>query len=91
MAIDLTPETETRIRTWLERGRYADPNDVIADALEALNTQYQADLERLRALVLEGRNSPIAGELDDAMWDRIAQEADEADRLGLPISDVVQP
>jgi putative addiction module CopG family antidote len=91
MSVTLTPEVEARIRPWLETGRFADADAVVLKALEALEAQEDAKLLKLRELVLAGHNSGIAGELNEEFWEQLEREADEADRLGLPIRDEVQP
>ncbi|HEY7035647.1 MAG TPA: type II toxin-antitoxin system ParD family antitoxin [Thermomicrobiales bacterium] len=91
MSVTLTPRTEAEIRRWLETGRYADADAVVHTALAALEAQEQEKHQRLRALVLAGHNSGPGEESTDELWEEIAREADEADRLGLPIRREVQP
>ncbi len=91
MSVTLTPRLEERIRHWIENGRYPDAEAVIDKALEALEDQEQAQFVRLRELVLAGFASGDGGEFTPETWEEIAREADEADRLGLPIRREVQP
>lgn len=91
MTVTLTPELEERIRHWIETGRYPDAGAVIDKALQALEDQEHARFLRLRELVLAGHNSGPGEELTDELWDRLEREADEADRLGVPIRREVQP
>ena len=89
MTIVLTPEVEAQIRDRIERGHYPDADTVIVKALAALDAQEQARFLKTRELVLAGLNSGPGVELTDAVWAEIEREADEADRLGLPIRDEV--
>ena len=91
MSVTLTPKVEAQIRHWIENGRYPDADSVVARALEALEAQEQARFHKLRELVLAGHNSGPGEELSDELWEEISREADEADRLGLPIRREVQP
>jgi putative addiction module CopG family antidote len=88
MSVTLTPQAEHRIRDLVERGVYPDAAAVIDEALDALE---QARLDKLRELVLAGFASGDGGEFTPETWAEIAREADEADRLGLPIRREVQP
>jgi putative addiction module CopG family antidote len=87
----MRPETEAEIRRLVESGLYPDAASVIESALQELNEQYEANLANLRELVRAGFESGDGGELTDEFWDEIAREADEADRLGLPIRREVRP
>ena len=91
MSITLTPEVEAQIRDRIESGQYQDAEAVIVKALAALKAQEQARFLKTRELVLAGHNSGPGVELTDEVWAEIEREADEADRLGLPIRDEVQP
>lgn len=91
MSMTLTPEVEAQIRHWIDGERYPNADAVVLKALQALAAQEQARLLRVRELVLAGHNSAPGEELTDQLWEEIAREADEADRLGLPIRDEVQP
>ena len=91
MSVTLTPQVEDRIRHWIERGPYPDADTVILKALEALEAQERARFLKTRELVLAGLNSGAGVELTPELWAEIEREADEADRLGLPIRDEVQP
>jgi putative addiction module CopG family antidote len=91
MSLTLTPEVEEQIRHWIETGRYPDADAVVLQALQALEVQEQARFLKTRELVLAGLNRREGVELTPEVWEEIAREADEADRLGLPIRDEVQP
>ena len=88
MSVTVTPEAESRIRDLVESGHYPNAAAVIDKALDALE---QTRLDRLRELVLAGFASGDGGEFTPETWAEIAREADEADRLGLPIRREVQP
>lgn len=89
MMIAVTPETEKEIEEWIAGGHFRDADHVISEALQALRDREHAKFLRTRELILAGRDSGIAGELTDEFWEEIAREAEEADRLGLPIPDEV--
>jgi putative addiction module CopG family antidote len=91
MSVTLTPQTEEEIRSWIESGRYPNADAVIQTALQALKDREEARVHKLRELVLTGHNSGPGEELTPELWEEIAREADEADRLGLPIRREVQP
>jgi Arc/MetJ-type ribon-helix-helix transcriptional regulator len=91
MAVTLSPPVEEQIREWIERGVYPDADSVIRKALEALAMQERARFLTTRELILTGRSGGDGIELTDEVWAEIEREADEADRLGLPIRDEVQP
>ena len=91
MSIALDPRTEERIRKLVDTGRYPDANAVVDEALRILEAQERTRFEENRALILAGRNSGEGVVMTDEEWIKIEQEADEADRLGLPIRDEVQP
>jgi putative addiction module CopG family antidote len=91
MSVTLTPEVEDRIRHWMDSGQYPDAGSLILKALEALEAQEEARFLKLREPILVGHSSGPGEELTDELWERIEREADEADRLGLPIRDEVQP
>ncbi len=83
MSITLPPDVQAQIQRRIQRGQYPDA--------EALEVQEQARFDTLWALVLADRQSGRTRELTPELWEEIAREADEADRLGLPIRHEVQP
>ncbi len=91
MSINLTPGVEKRIQDWIDRGDYPDADSVVDKALRVLEEQEQARFLRLRELVQAGFASGDGGVGTPELWEEIAREADEADRLGLPIRREVQP
>lgn len=91
MSIALNPKTEERIKQMVDSGRFQDADAVVVGALQALEAQERTRFESTRALILAGLNSGEGVVMTDEEWEKIEREADEADRLGLPIRDEVQP
>ncbi len=91
MSIHLTPKVEKRIQDLIDRGAYPDADAVVNQALQVLEEQEQNRFLRLRELVQAGFASGDGGEGTPELWADIAREADEADRLGLPIRREIQP
>lgn len=91
MSVTLSPRIEQQVRDWIDGERYPNADAVIEQALEALEERERARFLKLRELVLAGHNSGPGQELTDELWEEMAREADEADRLGLPIRREVQP
>ena len=88
--ITVEPTVEERIRRQIDSGRYADASEVVAQALDVLENEQK--LRVLRALVAEAMEDVANGnvhEMTPTFWDEIWAEADEEDRLGLPIPDHV--
>ncbi|HEY7034152.1 MAG TPA: type II toxin-antitoxin system ParD family antitoxin [Thermomicrobiales bacterium] len=86
MSVMLTPQLETLIERMLATGHYADAGDVLEQAVRLL-----AERERRRRLhdalavgVAQIERGEVV-ELTPAVWAEIDREADEADRLELPI------
>ena len=92
MTIQLTPQAEERIQKLIESGRYDDPAAVVDQALELLEERDQR--ERLRAALTVGDEQYARGQVTTWTPDflnRLKREAEEDDRLGVPIRDDVQP
>ena len=92
MSIQLAPSVEARINERIERGAYPDADAVVEEALRLLEARDRK--ETLRALIQEGLDEAARGELiemTDDFWPSIMREADEEDRLGIPIPDHVKP
>ena len=92
MSIQLSPETEARIRELVERGDYDDPAAVVDEALEALTERQQ--LARLKAAIAVGIEQVERGQV--VPWtpdflDRLKRESEEHVRLGKPFKDEVIP
>jgi antitoxin ParD1/3/4 len=92
MTISLTQRQETLIRQKVDAGLYNDASEVVDKALQLLDERDR--LSRLKAALAVGHEQYLRGEglpwTPDSM-DQLIREADEEDRLGLPISDDVQP
>lgn len=92
MSISLTPQLEALIHQKVESGQYGDANEVIREALETLEARDQ--FNRTKAAIASGIAQIERGEgipwTEDSM-DELIRAADEAERLGLPISDDVLP
>lgn len=91
MTITLSPEAQARVQRLMSGTRYPDVDALLDEALSMLEARERERVRELRELVLAGRDSGNYRELTDELVAEIAREADEADRLGLPIRDAVQP
>lgn len=92
MSIQLAPTIEERINERIERGHYPDADAVVDEALRLLEVRDRK--ATVRALLQEGLDQAARGELiemTDDFWPSIMREADEEDRLGVPIPDQVKP
>lgn len=92
MSIQLAPTIEAKINERIERGPYPDADAVVDEALHLLDVRDRK--ATLRALIQEGLDEAARGELiemDDDFWPSLMREADEEDRLGIPIPDHVKP
>jgi antitoxin ParD1/3/4 len=87
MTIHLTPQSEALIREKVASGRYATVDEAIDAAVQLLDAHDR--LTRLKAAIAEGDAQLARGEgveLTPELWEEIEREADEADRLGLPLN-----
>jgi len=91
MSVTLTPSIEARIRSLIETGHYADADAVLLDALQLLEERNHERFLALQEKVRAGFESGGEVELTPEFWDRLNREADEEERLGLPIRDDVTP
>jgi putative addiction module CopG family antidote len=91
MSGTLTPGIEARIRMLIETGQYPDADAVLLDALQLLEERNHERFLALREKVRAGFESGEGDELTPELWERLNREADEEDRLGLPIRDDVTP
>jgi putative addiction module CopG family antidote len=92
MAVELAPQLEATIREKVQSGQYPDASAVIGEALALLD--HRDRYARLRAAVAIGLEDAEAGRVrawTPELLEELKREADEEDRLGLPISDDVQP
>ena len=91
MSVTLTPNIEARIRVLIETGQYLDADAVLLDALQLLEERNQERFLALREKIRVGFESGEGAELTPELWEKLLREADEEDRLGLPICDDVTP
>ena len=92
MNVSLDPQLEELVRRKVASGLYGDANAVLREALELLDKRDR--FEALRAAVAEGMAEIERGEYIEwtpGMMDQLRREADEADRLGLPLDEDVMP
>jgi putative addiction module CopG family antidote len=92
MSIQLPPDVEASIRQKVQRGQFPDEAEVILEALQLLDERDRK--RRLNAALAVGDEEYRRGEvieLTPAVWAELEREADEADRLGLPIDPDVCP
>ena len=87
MNVSLGNNLETMVRQKVADGRYTNASEVVREALRRME-DHDIKLQALRALVAEGDADVRAGKVYDwtpELMDEIAAEANEGDRLGLPI------
>lgn len=87
MKVELDKEFELLVQRKVSSGRYANAASVVQKALRELDERDER-LEYLRAAIAVGEADVAAGRLIDwtpELMDQIQAEADEEDRLGLPI------
>jgi antitoxin ParD1/3/4 len=92
MNVNLTPQLEAMIRRKVETGLYNNASEVVRDALRLMAERDR--ISRLQTALAIGDEEYRRGEvveLTPAVWAEIEREADEADRLGLPIDPDVCP
>jgi len=92
MNIYLGEHFDEFVRRQVATGRYANASEVVREALR--NFEDKVKYEKLTQLVAEGMEEYQRGEFIEWTPDfmkQISKEADEAERLGLPIPDHVKP
>jgi len=90
MNVSLTPELEEWVRKKVESGMYVSASEVVREALRALDASERH--QRIARSLDEAREQyrQTGGTaLSDVTVERIMADADEADRLNLPINDDV--
>ena len=90
MNVNLTPRLEAMVQQKVASGLYNNASEVVREALRLLEERDR--LARLRAAIAVGDAQIARG--DVAEWtpdfmERLINEADEEERQGVPISDVV--
>ena len=78
MSVTLAPEIESRIRSWIDSGRYPNANDLILDALQLIEERDSAQLLKLRQMVRAGSESGDPVDLAPELWDELERESEEA-------------
>ena len=92
MSIQLSPETEARIRELVDRGDYDDPEAVVDEALRVLVERDQyARLKAAIAVGIEQLERGQVGPWTPDVLDRLKRESEEHVRLGKPFKDEVIP
>lgn len=92
MSITLTrPQVTERIQEWVDRGDFADADEPVARAMDAL--EVQENIRKVRALIAEAEESVEQhGTIPwtPTLMSEILEEAREAHRRGDPIADHVK-
>ncbi|MBX3070430.1 MAG: type II toxin-antitoxin system ParD family antitoxin [Thermomicrobiales bacterium] len=93
MAVTLTPQIEEIIRKKLEAGQDSNASELVGEAVRQLDAR-ERQIEQLRAALQVGIDQLDRGE--GILWTsttmaEIMREAEEEDRIGLPIKDDVKP
>lgn len=92
MNVSLTPELESWVRKHVESGMYGSASEVVREALRTLDAQQRHQrIARSIDRALEQSRRKGGTPLSELTVERIMAEADEADRLGLPIDEDVRP
>ena len=80
MPMQLTPDQERRIQSFVDSGLFSSATDVVDAALVAVEQQtvagFEGTQEELDALLLEGLNSGEPIQADDAFWSRLRAETE---------------
>jgi Arc/MetJ-type ribon-helix-helix transcriptional regulator len=81
MSMQLTPDQERRVRSFVDSGLFASAQDVVDAALAAVELRTAQDFEgtpeELEGLLLEGLSSGETVEADETFWKRLRAETDE--------------
>lgn len=90
MNVSLTPQLEEWVRKQVESGMYVSASEVVREALRSFEAnQRRQRIERSIDAALDQRLQGSGTPLAEITVDRIMADADEADRLGLPIDEDV--
>lgn len=92
MNVSLTPRLEAMVREKVASGRYSNSSEVVREALRLLEEREARD--RLRAALEVGLDDLARGNV--VAWtpdfmDQLNREADDEDRLDVPVSADVTP
>jgi antitoxin ParD1/3/4 len=92
MNVSLTPRLEAMIREKVESGLYNNSSEVVREALRLMERRDRE--QQLRAALNVGLDDLARGDIvpwTPEFMEQLNREADEEDRLGLPISSDVTP
>lgn len=92
MTVKLTPQLEAKIEEKVRSGMYDDASEVVRESLRLLDEHER--MERLKTAIAVGDDQYTRGKV--VRWtteslEQLKREADEEDRLNVPISNDVQP
>jgi putative addiction module CopG family antidote len=80
MSMQLTPDQERRVQSFVDAGLYTSAQDVVDAALAAVEHRATHGLEgtreELEELLLEGLHSGEPIEADESFWNRLKAETD---------------
>lgn len=79
MSIQLTPDQERRVQSFVDSGLYTSAQDVVDAALAAVEQAtrgFEGTPEELEELLLEGLKSGEPVEADETFWNRLRAETD---------------
>jgi antitoxin ParD1/3/4 len=94
MNVSLTPQLEAMIREKVASGHYNNASEVVREALRLMADRDELQRQRLAAAIAVGRDEIARGE--GIAWTattmaEISREADEEERLGVPLTDDIYP
>lgn len=92
MNVTLSSKYEAMLRRKVDAGQFESMSEVVEEALRQMEERDK--LERLKAAIDVGYQQHLRGEfreLTPALVEEMNRQADEEERLGLPIPDEVQP
>jgi Arc/MetJ-type ribon-helix-helix transcriptional regulator len=80
MSIQLTPDQERRVQSFVDSGLCTSAQDVVDAALAVVEQWaahgFEGPQEELEELLLDGLNSGEPMEADDSFWNRVRAETD---------------
>ena len=80
MSIQLTPDQERRVQSFVDSGLYTSAQDVVDAALAVVEQWaahgFEGSQEELEKLLLDGLNSGEPIEADESFWNRLRAETD---------------
>jgi putative addiction module CopG family antidote len=80
MSIQLTPDQERRVQSFVDSGLYTSAQDVVDAALAVVERWaihgFEGTHEELEELLLDGLNSGEPIEADESFWNRFRAETD---------------